>query len=242
MSKFRFITVFIFTNLLLLFSVSFNANGQDLGIGIKGGPNFTSHLNNFRFVSGDIDLELSPKMKSGFNLGLIYRQRLSNNFRLQLEPSVFTMGARYEEGFTLRGFDFQTESETELLYIQLPLLIQLTTSPPERVVYGRQYTNTTYHLTGGVYGNYLLDAQFSGTNTGAPVGINFSGNFSNNVKEQYLDFDAGFMLGVGIENGSTSRMGLEARLMLSVIDSGNASNFSFKPQNMGATISLYFLL
>lgn len=242
MKKFLFIPVFIFISLFLLFSIPLIANSQSLGVGIKGGPSITSHLKNFRYVSGDINLELTPNISSGFNVGLVYRQRLSKNYRLQLEPSILTMGAKYEEGFELRGFNFQTESETELLYVQLPLLIQLTTSPPERTVYGRQYSNTTYHLTGGVYGSYLLDAQFSGTNTGAPIGINFSGSFSNNVVEQYLDFDAGFMLGVGLENGSSNRFGLDARLMFSVIDSGDASDFSFKPQNMGAIFSLYFLL
>lgn len=242
MNKLQFFTVFIFVSLLLSFSITFNANAQSLGIGIKGGPNLTGHLNNFRYVSGDINLDLTPNMSSGYNVGIVYRQRLSKNYRLQLEPSILTMGAKYEEGFELRGFNFQTESETELLYVQLPLLLQLTTTPPERTVYGRQYTNTTYHLTGGIYGSYLLDAQFSGTNTGAPIGINFSGNFSNDVKEQYLDYDAGLILGVGIENGSSNRFGLDARLMLSVIEIGDASNFTFEPKNLGAIISLYFLL
>lgn len=213
-----------------------------MGIGIKGGPNITTHLKNFRYVSGDINLDLTPKTSSGFNFGFVYRTQLSKNYRFQIEPSVSSMGAKYEEGFELRGFNFQTESETELVYFQLPLLFQLTTSPPERTVYGRPYPNTTYHLTGGVYGSYLLDAQFSGSNTGAPVGIDFSGNFANDVKDQYLKFDAGLMLGVGLENGSFNRFGFEARLMFSVMDSGNTTGYSFKPQNMGAVFSLYFLL
>lgn len=242
MNKSRFITAFIYIILFLLFSITINANSQSLGIGIKGGPNFTSHLNNFRFVSGDIDLEFTPSMASGFNVGLVFRQPLSKKYRLQIEPSISTMGAKYEEGFELRGFNFQTESETELLYIQLPLLLQLTSTPPQRTVYGRQYSNTTYHLTGGVYGSYLLSAQFSGVNTGAPIGINFSGNFSNDITEQYLEYDAGLMLGVGVENGSINRFGLDARVLLSVIDSGDVTGFTFEPKNIGAVISLYFLL
>lgn len=242
MNRLRFITVTICITLFLALSIIFSANSQSLGIGIKGGPNITSHINNFRYVSGDINLELTPNVTSGYNVGLVLRQRLSTNYRLQIEPSIVSMGAQYEEGFELREFNFQTESETELLYVQLPLILQLTSTPNERTVYGRQYPSTTFHLSGGVYGSYLMDAQFTGVNTGAPIGINFSGNFSNNIRDQYSEFDAGIMLGVGLENGSANRFGLDARLMFSVIDNGDATDFVFEPKNLGAIISLYFLL
>lgn len=242
MNRLRLFTVFIFIVSSLTLSLISNANSQSLGIGIKVGPNLTSHLNNFRYVSGDVNLELTPNISSGQNFGFVYRQQVSKNYHLQLEPSIMTMGAKYDEGFELRGFDFHTVSETELKYIQLPLLLQWTITPPVKTANKRHYTNRTFHLSGGVFGSYLLDAQFSGTNSGAPIGIEFTGNFNNDIKDQYSDYDAGFMLGVGIENGSSFRVGLEARLMLSVIDSGDTYNYTFKPKNMGAIVSLYLLL
>lgn len=242
MNRFQFITVFIFINLIFASLVTNNTNGQSIGLGIKAGPNYTSHLSNFRYVSGDINLELTPKFSSGYNIGFVYRLKLSENYRLQIEPSIVTMGAKYDEGFSLRGFEFQTESETKLMYVQLPLLVQLTTSPTKRTVYGRQYTSTTYHFTTGLYGSYLLSAQFTGTNTGQPVGINFTGDFANDVLGQYLEYDAGLMIGFGLENGNLNRIGFDARLMYSVINSGDLTGFTFEPKNIGAIFSVYFLL
>lgn len=241
MKKIQLLTVIVFINTLTFF-ISNNTNAQSLGIGIKGGATYSTHLNNFRYVSGDINLEFTPKVSPGYNVGLVYRTPISKNYRFQMEPSIISLGAKYDEGFVLRGFEFQTESETNLLYVQLPLLIQLSTSPPERTVYGRQYPSTTFHLTSGIYGSYLLNAQFTGSNTGTPIGINFTGNFANDVTDQYLEYDAGFVLGVGLENGSLNRFGFDARIIFSVIDSGNSTDFSFDPKNMGATFSLYYLL
>lgn len=215
---------------------------QRLGIGITGGMNVTSHLNNFRFVSGDIDLDFTPGMKTGFTGGLIVRRPISEKLRFQAEPTISMMGAKYDDDFVLRGFDFETDSRTRLYYVQLPLLVQFTTVPPERTVYGRQPSETTFHVTGGVFGGYLLDAQFTGANSGAPIGIEFQGAFTENVKGQYKEYDGGVIFGGGLEHGSQSKIGLEARIMFSVLDSGNAPDLNFKPQNMAVSLSIYYLL
>ncbi|REL24748.1 PorT family protein [Rhodohalobacter sp. SW132] len=242
MNKFRLLSSSILFLILTLPFFVQEAQSQSVGIGVKVGPAVTSHLHDFRFVSGDIDLSLTPNPTSGIETGLMFRQWLGESLRLQIEPSLITMGASYEEGFQLRGFNFQTVSETDLLYIQVPILFQLTTTPPERIVYGRPYSSTTYHLTGGVFGGYLMSAQFSGSNTGAPIGIEFSGDFSNDVKNQYSDFDAGLIIGAGLEHGYNNRIGFETRLMLSVLDAGSADAISFKPHNMGAVFSFYLML
>jgi len=242
MNRFGIFFIAIFALSLLSLTCTNKSSGQNLGIGVKGGPNLTSHLQNFRFVSGDIDLNLTPQTTWGYNLGFIYRRPINDRYRLQIEPTLLTMGAQYEEGFELRGFNFQTESSTELLYFQLPLVFQLTTIPQERVVYGRPYSETTYHLTGGAFMGYLLNARFSGTNTGAPIGIAFAGEFSNEVTNQYSAFDAGLILGAGFERGSNSMFGVDARLIFSVIDNGATTEFDFSPHNIGAVVSLYLML
>ena len=210
-------------------------------IGITGSIGASTHMNNFRFVSGDIDLDFSPNFTTSFNIGFVLRRKLSDRVRLQAEPSLSRFGARYSETFELRGFNFQTDSQTELLYIQLPLLFQITTIPPRQTVFGRHRSETTYHLTTGVFGGYLLDAQFSGENTGAPVGIAFSGTFSNDIKDQYSDFDAGAIFGVGFEHGYSKKIGLEGRVHFSVINSGSADSFTFDPHNLALSVTAYFL-
>jgi hypothetical protein len=210
--------------------------------GITGGLNITSHLHAFKFANGDIELSLDPKTTSGYQGGFILRQGISKAFRIQLEPSAILLGARYNESFRLRGSELQTDSKTELLYIQVPLLFQLSTVPPERVVYGRESAKTTYHFTGGVFGGYLVDARFKGTNSGAPLGIDFEVEFSNDVSAQYSEYDGGVIFGIGLEHGADKKMGIEARAQYSVLDSGNAPELSFKPQNMAITFSVYFIL
>jgi hypothetical protein len=218
------------------------ANSQNLGIGVTGGVNTSTHLHNFRFAIDDIFLDLSPGVSTGYNAGVIIRQGLTRNLRFQAEPGIAFLGAKYDDSFTLRGFDFQTDSETELLYVQLPLLIQLTTTPPERTIYGRHWAVTTYHLTSGIFGGYLLDGTFTGTNTGAPIGIEFQGDFSNNITNQYTFYDAGVILGGGLEHGYNTKFGLEARILFSVLNTGDAPQINFRTQNMAATLSFYFLL
>ncbi|PWN07786.1 porin family protein [Rhodohalobacter mucosus] len=224
------------------FFAPFSASAQNLGLGAKVGINVTSHLNNFRFVSGDIDLDFNPGVATGFTGGLIIRRPISRNFRFQAEPTFSMMGATYNDDFVLRGFDFDSDSRTKLYYVQLPLIIQFSTAPPERVVFGRERAETTYHLSGGLFGGYLFDATFSGTNTGAPIGIAFEGAFSENVTDQYKEYDGGVILGGGIEYGSTNKIGLDLRILYSVLDSGDFANVNFKPHNIGLSIVLYYLL
>jgi len=240
---------YLLSVIIVTFLASFcvnNAHAQqkqptNTSFGITASIGSSTHLNNFRFVSGDIDLDFTPNFATSFNAGFIFRQKLTERLRFQAEPSLSRMGASYSEGFELRGFNFQTASQTKLLYAQLPLLLQITTVPPDVTVYGRHRARTTYHITTGLYGSYLLNAQFSGENTGAPIGIEFSGSFSNDVKDQYSEFDAGTLLGIGFEHGYGTKIGLEGRIHFSVIDSGDADSFTFKPQNLALSVTGYFV-
>jgi hypothetical protein len=218
------------------------AEAQRLGVGVTGGLTIRTHLNNFRYEAEDINIDFAPALSVGFNTGVIIRRPITESLRFQAEPSIIMLGAKYNDDFVLRGFEFESDSKTQLLYLQLPLLLQISTTPPERTVFGRQRSETTYHLTGGVYGGYLLDATFSGTNTGAPIGIQFQGAFSEDVKSQYKEYDGGVMLGGGLEHGSESKIGFEIRAFYSVIDSGNRPEWDFKPHNVGVTLGVYYIL
>lgn len=239
------LTVRLLLFIISIFIIFIPATGeklkaQGLGIGVTAGFNSSSHLNNFRFVADDINLDFTPNFNSGFNGGLIIRREINPGFRFQAEPSVILLGASYQENFTLRGFNIQSESKTELIYAHLPLVVQWSTVPPERTVYGRQFPVTTFHVTGGLFGGYLIDARFTGTNTGAPIGIAFQGDFTNNVTNQYTRHDAGVLIGAGFEHGVEHRVGVETRLLFSAINSGNAQ-FDFSPHNMAMTVALYYL-
>ena len=217
------------------------ANAQDIGVGLKAGLDFTTQLNNFEFTSGDLELDLDADFITTYHLGLIYRNRISKNFRMQAEPTFLKIGAIYKESFTFRGFDFQTDSETSLSYIQLPLVLELTTTPPDLEEFPKPWEETTYHATFGLYGSYLLDANFSGTNSGTPIGVDFEEEFSNDVASQFNDFDAGFIIGGGLEYGYMNKIGIETRLMLGMLNSNNASETEFKPNNLSVQVALYYV-
>jgi hypothetical protein len=238
----RLLTGTLIIATLILVTAFQKSEAQRLGVGVTGGVTISSHLNNFRYEVEDINLDFSPKFTSSFAGGFIVRRPITRGLRFQAEPSLVLLGAKYSDSFTLRGFEFESQSKTELLYIQLPLLLQLSTVPPERTVFGRQRSETTFHLTGGLFGGYLLDARFSGVNRGAPIGISFEGNFSEDVQPQYKEYDGGVVIGGGVEHGYNSKFGLEIRGFFSVIDSGNNPELSFKPQNFGISLALYYLL
>lgn len=202
----------------------------------------SSHLHHFRYWEGDIYLDLDPDFTFSYQGGFIIRKNFSGIFRMQAEPSFMLLGASYKEDFTLRGYTLQTDSRTDLYYLQLPLLLQLSTHSPQDNVYGRKQAVTTYHLTGGVYGGYLLGARFTGTNTGAPLGISFAGDFSTNVRNQYWDYDGGLVFGIGLEHGQSKKIGIESRVLYSTINSGDSPSLAFKSQHIAVSFSVYVLL
>jgi len=218
------------------------AFAQETGIGLKAGANYSTQLNSFQFTTGDLQINLDPSFTLGYHLGLIYRQRIARNFRIQAEPTFLRIGARYDDSFTFRGFDFQTDSETRLSYIQLPLMLEWTTTPPDLEKVPIPWEVTTYHASIGLYSSYLVDAMFSGSNSGSPVGVEFDEEFSNDVTNQLNYFDAGFIIGGGLEYGNKDKIGIEARLMLGMLNSGNTNVNEIKPDNLSISIAVYYML
>ncbi|WP_441000590.1 porin family protein [Fodinibius sp. SL11] len=239
----RTLPILIIFSLFTTLGITNSTKAQSIDWGITGGMNISSHVNKFWYIEDDIELRLRPDIAVGYNVGFIARTKLTRILRLQAEPSLILLGAKYDDTFRLRGTEFQTDSRTELTYVQLPLLLQLTTAPEEQTTYGRKRSRTTFHLSGGLYGAYLLDARFQGTNTGAPIGIAFEGEFSNDVISQYSEYDAGAVFGLGFEYGYYRKLGFETRAQLSAIDSGdNPQQPAFKHRNMAITFSIYVLL
>jgi len=243
MNHFRLPFIFI---ILILSNILFihNAQAQSVQVGITGGVNMSSHLKDFWLKNNDgTDIRLNPKITTGFQTGFLARKDFSQVLRLQTEPSLILLGARYQESFQSGNLQFHTKSRTKLLYVQLPLVLQISTIPKRRTVYGEPFATTTVHLTGGVFGGYLLDANFDGKNTNATDNFTFQGSFSEDVTSRYTDYDGGVIFGGGIEYGNKGKVGFETRAIFSVFDTGNSSDqYWFHPQNMAITFSLYFIL
>lgn len=215
---------------------------QDVGLGFKASLNINTQLNNFQFTSGDLALDLSPSVTSGYQLGLIYRNRIRPNIRLQTEPSFSKIGAQYNESFIFRGFNFETDSEIKLYYIDLPLLIEFTTTPPDLQEFPKPWEETTYHLSFGLYGSYLLDATFTGVNSGNPIGIDFEEEFSNDVTSEFNPLDAGIIVGGGFEYGYLNKIGVQTRLTFGLLNPTSNNQIELKAGNVALSFTLYYLL
>lgn len=215
---------------------------QKTGIGAIAGFTESTHLNNFRFVDENIELDIQPEFKNNFHAGLIYRYVFGRNIRMQTEPLFIKMGATYNDTFIYNDTQFETDSETELWYFQVPVLVQFTTTPPDRAEFPKPWPEFTYHFTAGGYGGYLLDATFSGSNRGAPFGVVFEDTFFNNVKDQYYEFDYGVVFGGGLEFGLNTKIGFETRLIYGLADVGNDEVSNFNPKNVAINFSVYFIL
>ncbi len=239
----KFVLLFLI-NILIVHALGNNVKSQDLGIGLRVGGGTSTHLNDFKFIVTNNQIKLSPSFTENFDASLIYRKILTDNLRIQVEPGIIRLGASYNETIAPRdfgGFEITTDSKTKLWYAYMPLLVQLTTTPPDRLEFPKPWAITTYHVTAGLYGSYLLDATFEGVNSGFPLGVAFEGEFSEDVSNQYKDYGAGFILGGGLEHGLDNKIGIELRGIFGALSTGDTERISFNPLDLAITFNVYYL-
>lgn len=232
----------LITSFLTVSFTSISLNAQNIGVGVITGFTESNHNNNFVFITDGAEIDIEPSFRSNFHAGVVLRKILHKNFRIQAEPQFIQLGASYEDDFIYNNFSFNLIGETTLRYVQVPLLFQITTTPPDRREFPRPWPEFTYHFGIGGYGGYLIDAQFSGEITGAPIGIGFENDFSENVTNQYDEWDAGLILGGGLEFGLKRKIGLETKTFFGLISTGDLWGYVFSPKNVGINISLYYIL
>lgn len=213
--------------------IGIQSNAQPLEFGISRGINISTHTEKFRY-SGNY---LTPKATTDLHTNLIVRKKLSS-LRLQFEPSLTILGAKYDEPVTIQGEELQTKSETQLKYLQLPLLVQFPIELPEDRIFLLPLP-TTYHLSSGIFWSYLLDARLEGTNT--KDNSSQKESFSEDVIIQYSRYDGGVILGAGFEYGTDFKIGFETRVQYTALQAYN-SNPRYRPKNTAVTFALYLLL
>ena len=219
------------------------ANAQRVGLGAAAGFNVTTHTQTFQFESSSaiLEMNLEPMYRSGYQYGAVLRRRLSRNFRIQLEPMFSSVGALYDGFFNFAGNKMQIDGISEIHYFHLPVLIQLTTTPPDLAEFPRPWPEFTFHLSAGGYAGYLIDAAFSGNVSGTPLGVEFSGSFANNTKSQFADYDAGLVIGAGSEFGLNTKLGIEMRLMYGFLNAVDSTDEDFQINHIVFSTSVYFL-
>jgi hypothetical protein len=228
----------LLTTLIITFGTPSHSQAQEYGFGVKTGLTVVTQTGNFIFNDGDINVDLDSGYMAGYTLGLLTRLTIDNNLRLLAEINYSRYGAAYDGSFVFQNQQIFTKSETGVRYVQVPVMVEWHTNPPDLGPYRYQRPYWSWTVKGGLYGGYRADAVFSGTNTARILGVDFESDFSNNVTDSYKAFDAGVTFGGGVEYGLTRKYGFETRFVMGVLDVGNEMN----TRNMGFVFAFYFVM
>lgn len=239
MTRFIF-TISVFFSLVFLGDIQ-RAAAQRVGLGVTGGGNLSTHTRTFRLDDPVLQMDLEPEFRSGYHYGIVLRRVFSDHVRLQLEPRFASVGAEYDGIITFAENDLMVDGTSEIWYIQLPVLFQLTTTPPDRAEFPRPWPEFTFHFSAGAYAGYLLESAFSGTIRGSPLGVEFSDNFVNDSSNQFAQYDAGFVIGGGTEFGLNTKIGADLRLMYGLKNAADTSDVPLDLQNVVINLSFYFI-
>ena len=226
------------TTLIIAIGTPIYSQAQDYGFGGKTGLTVVTQTGNFIFTDGDINVDLESGFMAGYTLGVFTRLAIDNNLRLLTEINYSRYGAAYDGSFVLQNQQIFTRSTTGIRYIQIPVMVEWFTDPPDLGPYRYQRPYWSWIVKGGLYGGYRVDAVFSGTNTARILGVDFESDFSNDVTDSYKAFDAGLTIGGGIEYGLNRKYGFEARFVMGVLNVGNEMN----TRNRGLVFAFYFVM
>jgi hypothetical protein len=228
----------LFTTLIITIGTPFHSEAQDYGFGVKTGFLTVTQTGNFIFSDGDINVDLDSGYMAGYTFGVFTRLTIDNNLRLLTELNYSRYGAAYDGSFVFQNQQIFTKSVTGIRYLQVPVMVEWYTDPPDLGPYRYQRPYWSWIVKGGLYAGYRVDAVFSGTNTARILGVDFESDFSNNVTDSYKAFDAGLTIGGGLEYGLTRKYGFETRFVMGLLDVGNEMN----TRNMGLVFAFYFVM
>jgi hypothetical protein len=173
---------------MVIFVISQPASAQLMGIGVKGGVNFSNISGSF-FVE-DEDIEIGDlKYKTGLILGASYNIPLLPTVSFQPEILYASKGGKFEESISFEGESLNFEGSIDLTYIEVPLLVKLHLPTPGMI--------PNFYLGPAIGFRSAAKAKFE--YSGSFMGIPFSESFEEDIKEEVKSTDFGLVLGAGIE-------------------------------------------
>lgn len=205
---------------------------QGLQYGLQIGKSYSHMYGSFVTTAAeDISVSLNPKLSSRFTGGGYLRYYITPAFSIQPELLFSTRGGRIKEDVDIRGRDMRIEGNLMMHYVEVPLLFRLGTSIdfPEPPRY--EPPGYTYHLLAGVSASYNTRARFTGDLSGDVFGVDFDEEFSNNVRNQFIDTDVSVIFGAGFEYGRDTRFTFDIRYMLSILDINNDDSVTGEIRN-----------
>ena len=211
---------------------------QDYSFGVKIGFSVVTQTGNFAYADGEVDLELESGFMAGYSFGVVSRLTLGSNWNLLTELNYSRFGASYDDSFQFQNQQIFAVGKTRINYIQVPVMVDWQTGPPDLGPYRYQRPYISWHARGGLYGGYRVNARFSGTNTAQILGVDFESEFSNDVTDTFQAFDFGLTAGGAVEYGLRQKFGFETRLVLGMLNAGT----NMDSRNMGLVFGFYWMI
>ncbi len=238
MRKFYYFTILIVFNSFFYYT----AVSQKLDLGLKGGVNFSSLNGIFLFQQEDVSLNLNPKNVTRYTFGGVLRYTITPHFSLQTEVLFTPRGAQFIEDIVVRGQPFRLTGDVNLSYIEVPLLLRLSTVRTGR---GRFfYPRPGFTVNGYVGGaaGYKTRAKFRGDISGDLFGVPFEESFGNSVWNRFETLDYVSIVGGGFEYGLNTRIILDIRYVygLTNIIADQEINDPMKNRMVSVLIGLMF--
>ena len=214
MRKFYYFTILIVFNSFLYFT----AYSQKVDLGLKGGVNFSSLNGKFSFQQEDVSLNLNPKNVTRYTFGGVLRYTITPHFSLQTEVLFTPRGAQFIEDIVVRGQPFRLTGDVNLSYIEVPLLLRLSTVRTGRGQFF--YPRPGFTVNGYVGGaaGYKTRATFRGELDGDLFGVPFEESFGNSLWNRTNTLDYVLVLGGGVEYGLNTRILLDIRYVYGLTD------------------------
>ncbi len=210
--------------------------------GVRAGFNLT----NFYGSDSKMDAQVTPKMKPGFQAGVVGEYSFSESFALQPAVIFATQGAKYKinTAGTLPGmedvdgtpyFEYKGDEKFQINYIQIPINAQYKydLGPVKLLLQAGPYFGF------GIGGKYTKNIDYTISGEGGKINddkkIKF-GNKDNDDDTYYFNnaFDLGLGIGAGVQfAGFQAGLGYNFGFM-SLTDDGTV-------KNNGLTVTLTYL-
>jgi len=216
-------------------------SAQTLEFGIKSGIN-TSYFqgDQYSFIAEDVQLSLDPKIAIRFTGGAIARINFTPAFAMQTEILYTTKGGRFNEEIDVRGQELNVEGGITLGYMEVPLLLRISTTRPDHGPLFYPKPGMTFNVYAGGVAAYRTRSTFSGEITGDLFGLPFDEEFKNNVWYQFNDIDFGIVVGTGFEYGADDTMKylVDVRYTIGLADIGNDPQTDISLRNTSISLML----
>ncbi len=229
-----------FFTLFLTVSILTIAQSQIFELGLKSGVNLSYfHGDQYSIIEEDVQLILDPETTVRFTGGIIARLNITSIFSIQTEILYSTKGARFQEDIVVRGQELSFDGGVTLGYIEIPLIMRLSTTRPDRGPLFYDRPGFTFNAYGGGIAAYRTRSTFGGELTGDLFGVPFDEVFKNRVWYQFKDIDYGIVVGTGLEYGADDSIKylLDIRYTLGLMDIGDDPQTNFSLQNGNISIS-----